>query len=304
MNNTTTEEIQDIEMILETLDISKHRKNAIKIQECFKNVYSIIDSAKPALKKIQIEGKDVHKTLFQEIKLLERASIQSQKKIKRSSSRVTGFTKPIRLLPAVAAFFGCGDELSRSSITKLVNTYVKNNNLQIPEKQQTFILDRNLAMYFNGNVNDVDSYSLFTRRIKFAFPIEPKVPAIQSLNSLADVANDVEAVVVFSYSKQFLNKALHSTDAYNAERENPPPVPKYGSLAHAQIMLNRNLSVFCDAAASFAVPKRVMFFVIDDSDNHFVFVQTRIRSPSTVPVDQFSREWLVRELDGYINPTN
>lgn len=289
--NTITEEIGVMDHDMEYMTISKQRKkkDPIHLQECFKNVYSIIDYAKPTLKKLQMEGKDVHKSLFHEIKLLEKASANHiQKKAKHASNRVTGFTKPLDLLPPVAAFLGCSEKLSRAQVTHLVNTYIETHKLKIADKRQTFFLDENLAIYFGGQVNTVDSYSLFTRRIKFAFPIDPKVTVIASLANLGDVgATDCDAVIVLSYNAEFLTKVSD------------------GSLFEKQIFINRGLSEFADAAVKFAIPKRVLFYAINDSDTEpSIFIQTRNSPPTTVELAQFSAAWLSQKLGGYIATAN
>lgn len=293
--DTISEEMQEMAQDLQELDLSKQpkrktKKTPVQMQQCIEEILSIIDSLKPGLKKLQIEGGDGYKSLHKKMKQLQKASnSQNQKKIKHGPERVTGFTKPYDVLPPVVAFFGTPKRESRSKVTGFVNRYIEAKNLQIPGNAAFFSFDEHLANLFNAKVNDVDCYRLFTQRVKFAFPIVPKVPTIKSLASLGDAGvSDADAVVVLSYNPEFL---LNYDDT---------------SLFQDQILTNRAVSVFCDAKAEFSVPQHVLFFVVEVEElkDFKVFAQCRGRLPTTIALNDFSVDWLKRALDPYIGATN
>ena len=273
MERTISENIQVIEHDMEELTIvapkQRKQKTPIQTEERFRAVFSIIDHVKPALKKQQYLGKDVCKSLVDHIREIQKDSTkQAKKKVKHAPSRETGFTKPFKLLPPVAAAFpGCPDSMCRAAVTHLVNDHVKDKNLQIAGRKQWFVFDQKLATYFCGNVDDLDCYKDFTKRVRFAFPIVPKLRVIKSLADLgAEGGADCDAVVVLSYNAQFLTKSSDKDELFAA-----------------QISLNRVLGAFADAAEAMKIPDRVLFFVINDAIDFAptVFVQTRNTEPAT-----------------------
>lgn len=263
--------------------ITKRRsvlKTPEDIQESFKNVYSIMGSS-------GFEKNPAYKILCKELQILEKAQVL--KKTKHAPNRVTGFTKPFQLLPPVAHFLNSPshEPMSRSQVTHHVNEYVKTKKLSPPKASavsedssqlQKFSLDENLALYFGGGVDAVESYSSFTRRIKFAFPIVPKVKVVESLSSISGA--DCDAVVVVSYNAEFLVR------------------PSDGDLFQKQIFLNRQLAEFSEAAKKFAIDKSVLFFAVNNAVDveSFVFVQTRGSQPDSLSLDQFSVRWLGQRL--------
>jgi chromatin remodeling complex protein RSC6 len=268
---------------------SKKKKDVPKLQDCFKNMYTILDAAKPVLKKLEIEGvKDAHKTFLCELKMLERHSSanQTSRKIKHGVSRVTGFTKPMLLLPPVSAFFNCVPELSRSNITKLVNSYIDKNALQVPDKKQTFFLDENLARLFGGEPHDVDSYRLFTRRIKYAFPITPQAPTLKTFENEPEHYESADTVLVFAYDASILTK------------------PSDGSLFEEQIALNRSLATFSSVVNYFKAAKTVSCFKVPASSWSYVFLGRANGAFLRMDPKNFTLDWVNEQLGTSIKATN
>jgi len=275
-------------------------------EEAFQNIYSIIAHIKPLLKKQQYQGKDVCKSLDRSVLVIQKNSAkQSKEKIKHAPNRQTGFTKPIQLLPPVAAFFSCvkgGNEeiveqkMSRSRVTHLVNSYIETNKLQKGDRPQSFVLDENLATYFCGEVGETDTYSGFTKRIQFAFPIVPaiaqgvncRVPKARFVESREQArAADADAVVVLSYNPHFLTK------------------PSAGELFPYQIAMNRVLAQFTRAARELTIQERVLFFVIKEAvEVPSVFVETRTTPLVEISLSAFSFDWVRKQLGEYIATAN
>lgn len=106
---------------------------ASQMDALLKEHKAIYSSLKKLKKEYTRELKDARKT-------------KRKKKATRSSNKLTGFAKPSKLTPELCDFIGVphDTELSRIEVTRNVLAYVKENDLQFPEKRRHFNVDDNL----------------------------------------------------------------------------------------------------------------------------------------------------------------
>lgn len=82
---------------------------------------------------------------------------------KRANARTTpsGFAKPTKLSDELCAFLGipAGSELSRTEVTRKINAYVKEHNLNDPANKRIILPDAKLKKLLK--VKDTDSVSFF-----------------------------------------------------------------------------------------------------------------------------------------------
>lgn len=108
------------------------------------------------------------------VKTLQKAFVKlskSKSKGKRASggnATPSGFVKPAPLSDALATFLGLetGSSLPRTEVTKLVNEYVKSNNLQNPTDRRTILPDAKLKALLNPGEDDNVTYFNLQRYLK------------------------------------------------------------------------------------------------------------------------------------------
>ena len=107
------------------------------------------------------------KELQQEVKVIQRlygkaAKARKSKKSKtaKSSAAPSGFAKPTPLSDELAAFLDLspGSELPRTEVTRLLNKYIKDNNLQNPADKRTILPDAKLKGLLKVNEGDKVTY--------------------------------------------------------------------------------------------------------------------------------------------------
>ena len=108
------------------------------------------------------------------VKTLQKAFVKlskSKSKGKRATggnATPSGFVKPAPLSDALATFLGLetGSSLPRTEVTKLVNEYVKSNNLQNPTDRRTILPDAKLKALLNPGEDDNVTYFNLQRYLK------------------------------------------------------------------------------------------------------------------------------------------
>jgi len=118
-----------------------------------------VDKFTVILEKLQTFQNDI-KTVISEVKLLakEYTKLQKQKTKKTVKKQVvdesgevtkrqpSGFAKPTKLSPALCDFLGVPHEtmMARTEVTRILNEYIKVNNLQNPKDRRKIIPDKKL----------------------------------------------------------------------------------------------------------------------------------------------------------------
>lgn len=86
--------------------------------------------------------------------------------------KLTGFNKPVKVCPELAGFMGIkSDELiSRTDVNKKVNAYIKEKQMQNPEKKSEIKLDKKLADLFGKKKDDIILYKQLQTCLKPLYP--------------------------------------------------------------------------------------------------------------------------------------
>lgn len=75
------------------------------------------------------------------------AKVQDPNQEKSVNPKPNGFNKPVSISPQLASFLDIAPDtqISRSEVTKGVNKYIKDHELQNPENRKQIICDKNLT---------------------------------------------------------------------------------------------------------------------------------------------------------------
>jgi upstream activation factor subunit UAF30 len=134
-------------------------------------VSTIIDKVNTlfvSFKEVQALLKVLSKEYDKQQKIIEKA----QKKRQNAKNSPSGFAKPNKISDELCDFIGVphGTEKSRTDITRFINTYVKEHNLNKPENKRFILPDDKLKKILNvGDKEDIN-YFILQKLISHHFP--------------------------------------------------------------------------------------------------------------------------------------
>ena len=114
------------------------------LEDFMKSHKAMVENGKQSLKELTTV-----KSAFAKARREVEKSLRKKSKVKSRISdpnKPTGFKKPIAISTALAKFLKVpNDELmSRTDVTKAINAYIKQHNLQNPEAKREFILNKSV----------------------------------------------------------------------------------------------------------------------------------------------------------------
>ena len=117
-------------------------------------------------------------------KVVKKMNKGQRKKRKGGNKSPGGFTKPAPLSVTMCTFLNVseGTELARTEVTRRVNAYVKDHNLQNPSNKKQIIPDANLKSLLNLQDTDELTYFNLQRYMKGHFLKAPEAP-VQEVKS-------------------------------------------------------------------------------------------------------------------------
>ena len=120
------------------------------------------------LKSIQGALKLLVKEFDKQKKIVDKV----QKKKDKAKKSPSGFAKPCKISDKLCEFIGVakGTELSRTDITRHINSYVKQHNLNNPENRREFFPDAKLKGILNVKDGEKVTYFVLQRLIAHHFP--------------------------------------------------------------------------------------------------------------------------------------
>ena len=152
------------------------------------NIIDKVNSLSAYIKDIQTSLKVLSKEYDRQQKIIEKA----QKKRQNAKNSPSGFAKPNKISDELCDFIGVphGTEKSRTDITRFINAYVKEHNLNKPENKRFILPDAKLKKILNVGDSDEINYFILQKLISHHFP------ASASKTAAATAATAAKAVVV------------------------------------------------------------------------------------------------------------
>jgi hypothetical protein len=132
------------------------------------NIIDKVNSLASAIKEIQTNLKVLGKEYDKQQKIIEKA----QKKRQNAKNSPSGFAKPNKISDELCDFIGVphGTEKSRTDITRLINAYVKEHNLNKPENKRFILPDTKLKKILNVGDSEEINYFILQKLISHHFP--------------------------------------------------------------------------------------------------------------------------------------
>jgi chromatin remodeling complex protein RSC6 len=153
----------------------KFNENKQKTDEILKNLIIVVQSRISSDKDLLTSLRELNRQVIRERKEVEKVVKKMnkghRKKRKGGNKSPGGFTKPAPLSVMMCNFLNVseGTELARTEVTRRVNAYVKNNNLQNPSNKKQIIPDENLKSLLNLQDTDELTYFNLQRYMKGHF---------------------------------------------------------------------------------------------------------------------------------------
>jgi hypothetical protein len=119
-------------------------------------------------KEVQLLLKVLSKDYEKQQKIIEKA----QKKRQNAKNSPSGFAKPNKISDELCDFIGVphGTEKSRTDITRFINAYVKEHNLNKPENKRFILPDDKLKKILNVSDKEEINYFILQKLISHHFP--------------------------------------------------------------------------------------------------------------------------------------
>lgn len=171
---TQPEVVQEKEVTKEVPEVSSEDKDAPQ-----DNVIQVLTDKLSALttlnKEIQVALKQVVKSYDKLHKIVDKI----QKKRDNARKSPSGFAKPNKISDELCDFIGVahGTEKSRTDITRYINSYVKEHNLNKPSNRRIILPDDKLRSILNVKDGEEVTFFILQRLISHHFPSKavPKV---------------------------------------------------------------------------------------------------------------------------------
>lgn len=102
------------------------------------------------------------------VKRLSKTMQPKKKRTRKPQAQPSGFARPGPITHELSVFLGTpkGEPVARTTVTKQMSTYIKENNLQNPERKREIVLDNSLAKLFNKKTGDTIEYFEIQKLLK------------------------------------------------------------------------------------------------------------------------------------------
>ena len=119
-------------------------------------------------KELQGQLKVLSKEWDKQQKIIEKV----QKKRQNAKNSPSGFAKPNKISDELCDFIGepRGTEKSRTDITRFINAYIKQHNLNKPENKRFILPDEKLRKILNVDAKEEINYFILQKLISHHFP--------------------------------------------------------------------------------------------------------------------------------------
>jgi chromatin remodeling complex protein RSC6 len=137
---------------------------SVEFTNQFQALNTIILNMASQFKEVQSQMKQLQKTHAKEVKALQKRTKRRKNRDGKAKSP-SGFTQPTKISDDLAGFLGLdnGSEIPRTEVTKKINCYIKENNLQWEKNKRHIKPDKKLGGLLNvGKGEELTYFNLQT----------------------------------------------------------------------------------------------------------------------------------------------
>lgn len=123
-------------------------------------------------RKVLDEVKQAEKAYARLQKAAEKSTRKRVKRADGAANTTSAFTKPVSISNELASFIGvaAGTQVSRADVSRAVNKYIRDHNLQNPEKRTEINVDAKLSKLVKLGAEDKLTYFNIQKFLKPHFP--------------------------------------------------------------------------------------------------------------------------------------
>jgi len=161
---------------------------------------TLITELTDKISSVQLEMKSIQQTLkllTKEYEKQKKVIAKVQRKRENAKKSPSGFAKPCKISNELCKFVGIpeGSERSRTDITRFINAYVKEKNLNNPENRREFFPDEKLRSILNVTDKEKVTYFILQRLIAHHFPLSINKQNALAAQAIAEAAAQAAVVV-------------------------------------------------------------------------------------------------------------
>jgi len=161
---------------------------------------TLITELTDKISSVQLEMKSIQQTLkllTKEYEKQKKVIAKVQRKRENAKKSPSGFAKPCKISNELCKFVGIpeGSERSRTDITRHINAYVKEKNLNNPENRREFFPDEKLRAILNVTDKEKVTYFILQRLIAHHFPLSINKQNALAAQAAAQAAEQAAALV-------------------------------------------------------------------------------------------------------------
>jgi chromatin remodeling complex protein RSC6 len=136
------------------------------------NLIQVLVEKMGSLTTLNKEIQSVLKQVAKDYDKLKKVVDKIQKKRENARKSPSGFAKPNKISDELCDFIGVprGTEKSRTDITRYINTYVKEHNLNKPTNRRVILPDEKLKAILNVKEGEEVTFFILQRLISHHFP--------------------------------------------------------------------------------------------------------------------------------------
>ena len=129
----------------------------VTLQEQFTQLLAQLSSLRSQLTSVTSQVRQLSKKTERELKVAQK---NGRKKRKAGNRAPSGFVKPTKISSELASFLGKdkGTEMARTSVTREINAYIRENKLQDPENGRRILADAKLSKLLKLKKGDELTY--------------------------------------------------------------------------------------------------------------------------------------------------
>lgn len=135
----------------------------------FDNLLGQLSALRQQLASVTVQVRALGKRAEREVKAANKAS---RKKRKTGNRQPSGFVKPTKISDELAKFLGKpkGTELARTEVTREINSYIRDHQLQDPQNRRRILPDSKLKKLLKLKSSDELTYFNLQRYMSPHFP--------------------------------------------------------------------------------------------------------------------------------------
>lgn len=153
-------------VVAETVTEVVENATSVKLAECSAKIQQVTN----LLSALKAEFKALEKSFARDLKAAQKSSGRKRKST-NANRQPSGFAKPTRISDELAKFLGkpVGTELARTGVSKEINSYIRNHNLQDKANGRLIHPDTKLASLLNIKNGEELTYFNLQRYMKHHF---------------------------------------------------------------------------------------------------------------------------------------